>query len=104
MFNLTLSAKSMNLYELNKKLPVARQNDFIFNQINKLTIKIYGNLSHINVHFYPKHPIPIMHRHFLGKFLKIQKMFKLIVMIKEILFILHVVNGFHIIIHIVDIV
>ena len=30
----------MGLYELNKKLTVARKNGFIFNQINKLTIKI----------------------------------------------------------------
>ena len=31
----------MYLYELNKKLTVARQNGFIFNQTNKLTIKFY---------------------------------------------------------------
>ena len=38
----------MNLYELNKKLIVARQNDFISNQINKLTIKFYSPLRYIN--------------------------------------------------------
>ena len=37
----------MNLFELNKKLTIARGNGFIFNQINKLTKKIYSNLSHI---------------------------------------------------------
>ena len=44
----TISEKSMGLYELNKKLTIARGNDFIFNQINKLTIEIYNNLSEIN--------------------------------------------------------
>ena len=43
--NFTISEKSMGMYELNKKLTVARQNGFIFNQINKLTIKICSNLS-----------------------------------------------------------
>ena len=42
---------------------VARENGFIFNQINKLTIKIYRNLSNINIH-YLKLRIPIMHRQF----------------------------------------
>ena len=37
---LTITGKSMNLFEFNKKLTVARQNGFIFNQINKLSIKI----------------------------------------------------------------
>ena len=39
----------MGLFELNKKLAVARQNGFIFNQINKLTIKIYSDLQSINI-------------------------------------------------------
>ena len=48
--NFTICGKSMNLYELNEKLTVARENGFIFNQINKLTIKIYCNLSNINLY------------------------------------------------------
>ena len=36
--DLTIVDKSMGLFELNKKLPVARQNGFIFNQINKRTV------------------------------------------------------------------
>ena len=36
--NLTISNKSMTLYELNKKLTISRQNAFMFNQINKVTI------------------------------------------------------------------
>ena len=44
----------MTSYELNKKLTVARGNGFKFNQVNKLTIKIYSNLSHINIHYHLK--------------------------------------------------
>ena len=50
--NFTISDKSMCLYELNKKLTLARENGFIFNHINKLTIKILSNLSHINIHYH----------------------------------------------------
>ena len=39
----------MNLYEKNKKLKVARQNGFIINQINKLTIKNYSHLRYIHM-------------------------------------------------------
>ena len=67
IFNLTISGKSMNLYDLNQKLTIARQNGFLFNQINKLTIKNYSNLSNINIHCYLKLQIPIMHQHFFEK-------------------------------------
>ena len=40
VFNITISDKSMKLYELNKKITVARQNGFIINQINKVTLNI----------------------------------------------------------------
>ena len=63
----TISDKSMEMFELNKKLAIARGNNFIFNHINKLTIKIYCNSSHINVHHYLKLRIPIMHRQFIRK-------------------------------------
>ena len=53
----------MGLYELT----VARQKSYIFIQIKKLTIKIYSNLSIINIHYYLKHRIPIKHRHFFRK-------------------------------------
>ena len=36
---------------MNKKLPIARQRGFIFNQINNFKIKIYSNLSHINIDY-----------------------------------------------------
>ena len=62
--NITISDKSMGLYELNKKLTVARQNSFIFNQINKLTIKFYSHLRYINICYYLKFQIPMCHRLF----------------------------------------
>ena len=68
--NFTISDKSMGMYELNKKLTIARENDFIFNQINKLTIKIYSNLSHINIHYHLRLGAPPIHRQF---FIKISK-------------------------------
>ena len=52
----------MASYELNKKLTFARGNGFIFNQIKKLTIKIYSNLSSINICYYLKHRIRMCHR------------------------------------------
>ena len=65
--NFTISAKSMGLSELNKKLTVARQRGYIISQINKLTKKISSFLSHINIHYYLKLRIPIMHRQFFRK-------------------------------------
>ena len=44
-----------------------RQNGFILNQMNKLTIKIYSILSNINKHYYLKFLIPIMRRQFFKK-------------------------------------
>ena len=57
----------MGLFELNKRLTVARQREFIFNQINKLTINSYSNLSYINIHCYLKQRIPKCHRLFLRR-------------------------------------
>ena len=42
----------MGMYELNQKLAIARGNGFIFNQINDFKIKIFSNLSHINIHYH----------------------------------------------------
>ena len=68
--NFTISDKIMGMYELNKNLSVARENGFIFNQINKLTIKIYSNLSNINIHYHLRLGAPPLHRQF---FIKISK-------------------------------
>ena len=54
IFNLTISDESMNLYELNKKIKVARHNGFIFNQINKLTINFYSHFRYIKQKVLPK--------------------------------------------------
>ena len=43
--NFTISDKSMAMYELNQKLALARERGFVFNRINKLTIKFYTTLS-----------------------------------------------------------
>ena len=76
---------------------------FIFNQISKLTKRNYSNLSHENIHFYLKLRIPIIHRHFFKKHLKVENKFKLIAMIEKILFILNVPTGIYILIHNVSI-
>ena len=57
----------MNLHELNKKLTLVQQNGFIFNQINKLKIKNYSNLSNINIHYHLKLGSPPLHRQFYRK-------------------------------------
>ena len=62
--NLSISDESLGLYELNKKLTIARQRGFKFNQINKLTVKIYSHQRYINISYYLKHRITIMHRQF----------------------------------------
>ena len=48
--SLTISDKNMSFNELNKKIKSALENGFIFNQINKLTVNFYSNLSHMNIH------------------------------------------------------
>ena len=68
--NFTISEKSMGMYDLNKKLTIARGNGVIFNQINKLTIKIYSNLSNINIQYHLRLGTPPIHRQF---FIKISK-------------------------------
>ena len=55
----------MNLYDLNeKKKKNVRHNAFIFNQINKLTIKFYSHQQYMNICYYLKHRIPKMFRQF----------------------------------------
>ena len=96
----SISDKSMALYELNKKLTLARERRYRFNQILKLKIKIYSNLSHENIHYYLKLRIPIMHRHFLRKISQNpENIQKHIVMMEEILLNLRVVDGNYLIIH-----
>ena len=65
--NFTISDKCMGMYELNKKLTIARGNNFIINQINKLTKKIFSNLRNINIHYYLRLGTPPLHRQFFIK-------------------------------------
>ena len=60
--NFTISGKSWYMYALNKKLTIARENGFIFNRINKLTIKNYSNLSYLNIHYHLRLGAPPLHR------------------------------------------
>ena len=60
----------MGMYELNKKLTIARGSSFKFSQINKLTIKIYSNPSHIDIHYHLRLGASPLHRQF---FIKISK-------------------------------
>ena len=48
---LTISDKNIGMYELNEKLALARERGFIFNQINNFKIKIYSNMSNINIDY-----------------------------------------------------
>ena len=66
--NFTITHRSIEFetefYGLNKKMKNARRNGFIFIHINNLTIKVYSNLSNINICFYLKNRIPVCHRQF----------------------------------------
>ena len=68
--NFTFSDKCMGMFELNKKLAIAREHGFIFTQIKKLTIKIYSNLSHINIHYHLRLGASPLHRQFFKILLK----------------------------------
>ena len=68
--NFTISDKGLNLDELNKKLTLARERGYIFNQINKLIIKIYSNLSNINIQYHLKLGVSPLHYRFFINLLK----------------------------------
>ena len=68
--NFTISDKNMGMYELNQKLSISRKRGFKFNQINKLTIKIYSKLSNINIHYHLKLGASPLHRRFFINLLK----------------------------------
>ena len=56
----------MGMYELNKKLTVARERGYIFNHINNFK-KNYSNLSLINIHYHLRLGAPPLHRQFFIK-------------------------------------
>ena len=63
-FNLTISGKNLGIYELNKKLTLARERGLKFNQINNFKIKIYSNLSYTNINYHLKLGASPFHRCF----------------------------------------
>ena len=65
--NFTISDKTMGLFEVNKNLTLARERHFLFNQKNKFKIKIYSNLSNLNILYHLKLHIPMCHRLFLRR-------------------------------------
>ena len=65
--NFTISDESMNLFELNEKLTLARQRGFKFNQMNQLTKNFYSILSHKIIYYYLKHSIPMRPRQFFRR-------------------------------------
>ena len=66
--NFTISEKIMGFNEL--KLTLAKQRSFKIQQINKLTIKTYSNLSYINKHYHLRLEAPPLHRQFFTKLLE----------------------------------
>ena len=65
--NFTVSDKCMGMYELNKNLAKARGNGFVFNQKSFFKIKIYSNLSNINIIYHLKLGLPPLHRQLFMK-------------------------------------
>ena len=55
------------MYELNQQLAIARGIGHIFNHINKPKIKIYSNLSHINIHYHLRFGVSPLHRQFVRR-------------------------------------
>ena len=68
IMKLTVSSKSMTLYDINKELTVAKQNGFVFDQIKKLIINIYSHKRYINISYYLKFQIARCHRQFFRLF------------------------------------
>ena len=54
----------MELKTFDFEYAVVSVNGFIFNQLNKLTMKFYSHLRYMNISFYLKSQLPICHRKF----------------------------------------
>ena len=63
----TISDKNMGSYELNKKITVAQERGFIFNQIHNFKLKTFSNLSNINIHHHLLLGASPLHRQFFRK-------------------------------------
>ena len=72
--NLIITHKSnefkTEFYALNKKIKNARQNGFVFNQINNFKIEIYSNLFGITSHYHQLIRASMLHRQFFKHLLK----------------------------------
>ena len=68
--NLKIAGINMRMYEVNKKLTIARRNSFKFKEKNKLTIKIHSNLFYINIHYLLTLGAPPLHYRFFKNLLK----------------------------------
>ena len=79
--NITIVGMSMGMYEINKKLSIARKNGFKFKRINKLIINFYSNLSYINIHYHLPLGASPLHYRFFENLLKIQIILIIFVMI-----------------------
>ena len=64
IINLTIIVQSMSLYDLNKKSTIARQNGFVFNQINKQIIKSCSHQWYLNINYHLKFRIPMSYKQF----------------------------------------
>ena len=68
VINITITHKYMPLKSeflgLNKKIENATKTGFRFNEILKLTKKFDSNLSGLNIHYYSRMSMPIMHLQF----------------------------------------
>ena len=64
IIDLTITGENTKLYDVNKKLKKARRNDFMNNQVKKLTAKIYSHQRYIDICFYLKVQIPMHLRQF----------------------------------------
>ena len=82
----------MKRYDFKKT--VARQNGFVFIQINKLRKEFYSRKRYINISYYLKLQIPMYHRQFSRVISQNPDFVKKIAMAWKIIFILHVRNGY----------
>ena len=62
-----VSASGGDLYRRIRETLVAWQNKFKLNRINKLTIKVVGDLQNLNIRYYSNLKIPIMHQQLYKK-------------------------------------
>ena len=65
IINLSISDEYLTMNEIIKKLTIARERGYIFNKINRLTIKFYDKLSQTNIHYYYKFRCPLLIRQIL---------------------------------------